>query len=217
MDNNIPEYYTKTASKNFLVHSNQPKSRFFHGLRMNVEQNMGQGCAEIMCIHKGLYVEMSNYRLHRQLETCHKNMQTPFSLRLLLSGHFQFGINEESKQTVASGDLYLIHGTFEQVVYTHPQNENISALSMYLPQDLIKDWLALPSCAASKGLEKLMFGRLGANGARQKAFLLTGGLQHSSELMRIARELVYASMPDERPLLITCGLNLWLWIFYPGF
>ncbi len=188
---NVSEYYKEFASKNFLVRSKQPMSHFFHGLRMDIDQNMGQGCTELLHIHNGLYVSLTDYYLYHRLETCHKNAQIPFQLAILLSGHAEFQVAKQTKQTFDSGDIWFGHGSFEQILRTQFPNEHIRGFSMYLPQKLIEAWLDSYSCTASRGLEKLMLRGAAGKKNYQQAFPLVRGLQHSSGFMRIARELIY--------------------------
>ncbi len=91
MDNILEYYLQEHTTENFLVPSDQAMSRFFRGLRMEVEQNMGRGWSEILYIHKGLYVETSDFRLKHRMET-RGNMQPPLYLSILLSGHCEFQI-----------------------------------------------------------------------------------------------------------------------------
>ncbi len=190
MDNMLEYYVQEHAPENFLVPREQVMSRFFHGLRMEVNQNMGRGWSEILCIHNGLYVEIADFRLKHRMEA-RENMQPPFHLSLLLSGHFEFQIPEGTKQSVGPGDIWFVHAPLEQELSIKLPDENISTVSIGLPQDMVESWLDSSCGNASKGLEKLMFGS-GVSGPEQQAFPLIRGLQRSSALMGIGRELVYA-------------------------
>ncbi len=188
---NVPEYYKEFASKNFLVRSKQPESPFFHSLRMEVDKNLGRGYSEMLRIHNGLYVVLTNYCLRHRLETCHRNAQAPFQLAILLSGHAEFQVANQTKQTFDSGDIWFGHGTFEHISRTQFPNEKIRGISIYLSQELIEAWLNTSSCFASKGLEKLVLGKSSAQRSGQQAVPLVKGLRHSSVLMDITKRLIH--------------------------
>ncbi len=154
MDNPLEYYVKEYERQNFLVKNELPASRFFHGLRMEMDQSMGQGQSEILRIHNGLSVAWADYRLSRQIETDHGNMQTPFNLGLQLSGYFEFQISGAVKQKVVPGDIWFIHGPFEQASSTQFPGQKICGISIGLPQDFIEAWLGSSCCSASKGLEK---------------------------------------------------------------
>ncbi len=187
----IPEYYKEFASKNFLVRSKQPESPFFHSLRMEVDQNLGRGYSEMLRIHNGLYVVLTNYSLRQRLETCHQNAQAPFQLAILLSGHAEFQVAKQTKQTFDSGDIWFGHGSFEHISRTQFPNEKICGISIYLSEELIDAWLNTSSCFASKGLEKLVLGKSNAQCSGQQAVPLAKGLRHSSAFMDITKRLIY--------------------------
>ncbi len=180
----IQEYVKQCTAANFLV-SNEPETpRFFHGMRMQMHEDTGQGWSEILCIHSGLYVQTADYCLKHRVETCSWDVQKPLEVGVMLSGRFEAQIPGRPKDVIASGDLWCVHGPFEQVLYTHHANENIRGVSICLPQDVIESWLGTSSCAMSSELEKLVL--------KQKALPLATGLHQSSELMRIARKIKYA-------------------------
>ena len=56
MDNSLEYYVKEYERENFLVQNELAASRFFHGLRMEMDQSMGQGQSEILRIHNGLSV-----------------------------------------------------------------------------------------------------------------------------------------------------------------
>ncbi len=187
---NVSEYYKEFASKNFLVPSKHSESPFFHSLRMEVDQNLGRGYSEMLHIHNGLYVSLTNYSLRQRLETCHRNAQTPFQLAILLSGHAEFQVSKQTKQTFDSGDIWFGHGSFEQISRTQFPDEKICGISIYLSQELIDAWLNTSSCFA-KGLEKLVLGKSGAQRSGQQAIPLVKGLRHSSVFMDITKRLIH--------------------------
>ncbi len=187
---NVSEYYKEFASNNFLVRSKQPISRFFHGLRMDIDHNMGQGYTELLHIHNGLYVSLTDYCLHHRLETCHRNAQIPFQLAILLSGHAEFQVAKQMKQTFDSGDIWFGHGSFENISRTQFPDEKICGMSIYLSQELIDAWLNTSSYFA-KGLEKLVLGKSSAQRSGQQAIPLVKGLRHSSVFMDITKRLIH--------------------------
>ncbi len=190
---NLLEYYVKEYStENFSACRQPPASQFFHGLRMKMDEDMGRGWSEMLSIHNGLYVTMADYRLSRKIETCHRDMQSPFHLGIQLSGHFESRTSDGANHTIAPGDIWFVYGSFEQVFFTHFPNENICGVSIGLPHDLVEFWLGSCCCKASRGLEKLAYGNSGhsARPSEQQSFPLIRGLQHSSGFMRIARELI---------------------------
>lgn len=187
MGNVLQDYARELKKVNFLETTESPVSRFFHGVCMEIDQDKGRGWSEILRIHNGLYVALADYRLNHQLETCHGNAQPSFHLTIMLSGHAEFQISAQARQTFAAGDLWFVHGPFEKISRTQFPDEKIRGLSIDLPRELIEAWLGTSGCAASSGLEKLAVEFVG-----QQAIPLARGLQHSSEFMRIARELIYA-------------------------
>ncbi len=170
---NIPEYYKKTASKTFFVHNKQPKYRFFHGSRMEMDKKMGRGWSEMLCIHSGLYVEMADFCLKHRMET-RGNMQPPLYLSILLSGHCEFQIPGRAKQRATLGDIWFIHAPLEQELRIKLPDENISTVSIGLPRE-----------------EKLILGHSASKKNGQQAIPLLKGLQRSSAFMRMSRELLY--------------------------
>ena len=54
MDNSLEYYVKEYERENFLVQNELAASRFFHGLRMEMDQSMGQGQSEILRIHNRL-------------------------------------------------------------------------------------------------------------------------------------------------------------------
>ncbi len=181
----------KQEVNNRLIRDKQQKSRFFHGIRMQMDKNMGQGWAEILRIHNGCVVGLIDCHLKHRFEARHTNMGIPLQLKILLSGQFQFRLAGEADQTFTARDIWFLHGPFEQAWYTQFPNENICGLSMGLPDELVELWLGSSSCAASKGLEKLVLGKTGRKHSEQQVFPLVRGSHHSSECMRITRELIY--------------------------
>ncbi len=194
MENQLEYYVKEYERQNFLIQNELPASRFFHGLRMEMDQSMGQGQSEILRIHNGLSVAWADYRLSRQIETNHVNMQTPCNLSLQISGHFEFQISGAAKQNVAPGDIWFVHGPFEQASDIQFPDQKICGISIGLPQDFMEAWLGSSCCSASKGLEKLVSGSIGQSGSGMsgQAFPLLRGLQPSSECMRMARKLMSA-------------------------
>ncbi len=158
---------------------------------MEMDADTGQGWSEILRMHNGLCVAFSDYRLNHRLETCHTNMQTPFQLYIRLSGRFDYQLPNQAKEQIAAGEIWCIHGSFEQVAFSQFPDKEIRAVSICLPQDFIEYWLGSSCCAASNNLEKLAFGGSGASMSGQYIPLVKK-LHYSSVFMRIARELVYA-------------------------
>ncbi|PIE70402.1 MAG: hypothetical protein CSA22_08075 [Deltaproteobacteria bacterium] len=186
--NTVPEYYKAFASTNFLVPDKPSASPFFQELRMAVDQNLGHGYSEMLRMHNGPYVVLTDYCLRHRLDTCQRNAQTPFQLAMLLSGHAEFQTSNRTKRPLATGDIWFFHGPFEQIVRTHFPGKKIRGLSIYLSQELIEAWLGTSSCVASKGLEKLA-----CNHSGQQVIPLAKGLQPSSAFMDIARKLIHAN------------------------
>ncbi len=135
MDDVLEYYASDFSRKSFLVADKPPASRFFHGLRMEMDKKMGRGWLEILRIHNGIYVGLADYCLNQPLETCNTEKQAPVQLNILLSGHFQFGMPGEAKHTVAAGDIWLVHGPFDQASFTQFANENICSVAIYLPRE----------------------------------------------------------------------------------
>ncbi len=179
----IQEYIKGSAPAHFLVSTESPTPRLFDGVRMQMHGDTGQGWAEILHISGGLYVTMTDYCLKHQMKTCNRNIQKPFHLGIMLSGHFDAQIPGRPKEMVSAGDVWCIQGSSEQT-FTHHADDNICGISICPPQDLLESWLGTSSCAISKRLEKLI--------TEEQARPLIKGLCHSSEIMQIARQLVNA-------------------------
>ncbi|PIE68619.1 MAG: hypothetical protein CSA21_06405 [Deltaproteobacteria bacterium] len=164
-----------------------------------MNHNLGRGWVEMMRIHKGLYVERTNYRLKRQLESSHTNTQTIFTLNILLSGHFELRSHGTTRQTFAAGDLWLLHDPFEQARCTQRSGENTCSVSIGLPQDLIDAWLGSCCCGASKGLETLVRGCSGGRLPWDQTFLGGRNTRLLSGIMRSSEKLLrfnYQTFPD---------------------
>ncbi len=182
----IQEYVDECAAVNFLVDNEQETSRFFHGAYMKMHEDTGQGWSEILSINNGLYVSMVDYSLNHRMEISEENTHRPFQLSIMLSGHFEAQIPGRLKEVISAGDVWCTQGPFEQAEYTHHPHENICGISIWLPEDLIESWLGVSCCEGSKRLEQLVVGR-------RQARCLTRGLGNASNVMRIARHLLYAS------------------------
>ena len=65
---------------------------------------------------------------------------------------------------VAPGDIWFIHGPFEQASSIQFPGQKICGISIGLPQDFIEVWLGSSCCSAGKGLEKLVSGFIGQSG-----------------------------------------------------
>ncbi len=191
MNDELQNYARELKKVNFLVRDELPKSRFFNGLRMEVDEKRGRGWSEIVRIHNGLHVGLADYQLNQRIESCHDNIKNLFHLNILLSGHVEFCTSKKENQNLVTGDIWLAHGSFEKVLRTQFPDENICGLSIDLPREFIESWLGTSCCGASRHLEKLM---LGNTKDRQvlRHIPLVRGLHHSSSLMRLARELVFA-------------------------
>ena len=94
MGNELQNYANELKKVNFLETNEPPVSQFFHGLRMRIDQDKGQGWSEILRIHNELYVALVDYRLNHRLETCHGNAQPFFHFTILLSGHAEFQVSK---------------------------------------------------------------------------------------------------------------------------
>ncbi len=192
MDNVLQDYTDDLKKIHFRENRESSVSRFFHGLRMNMDERMGQGWSEIMRIHNGVYVEMLNYRARQKTTICHDEKAVPLKLVMLLSGRFESKLPGRREEQIIAGDIWGIHGWFEQIKLTQFPNEKISGISICIPQDFIESWLGNSCCGASSNLEKLTFGRSGTNLSRQQVSCLRRGLHHSSAFVRIAKELIHA-------------------------
>ncbi|PID77772.1 MAG: hypothetical protein CSB21_03500 [Deltaproteobacteria bacterium] len=192
----IKEYVKECEAANFMVRKDPAVSRFFHGVRMEMNEKTGKGWSEILRIHNGLYVGMGNYCLNHRLETCHSNLQKPFQLGIILSGHFGFKFPGLTKDVASAGSVWCFNGDFEKVFYTQYPGENMCGVSICLPQNLIESWLDTSCGSDSKGLEKMFLG----SPSMTKPLLLAKELPQSSDFMRIARELIYSrrqTLPDK--------------------
>ncbi len=192
MDNVLQDYTDELKKIHFLENRETSVSRFFHGLRMDMDENIGQGWSEILRIHNGVYVERLNYQTRKKATIRHDEKSVPLKFVMLLSGRFDSRLSGQREEQIIAGDIWGIYGWFEQITLTQFPDEKISGISICLPRDFIESWLGDSCCGASSTLEKLISGRSGTNLSRQQANCLSRGLHHSSAFVRIARELIHA-------------------------
>ncbi len=191
MDEATLEYFVEEYRKERFLLSDKPvTSRFFESVRLEMDEKTGQGWSEILRIHNGLYMEMADYRLNQQLETCHRDIENLFHLTLLLSGDVDFFFPEKTKYSFASGDIWIFHGPFEQTVCNQYPEKNIRGISFGLPPDLVESWLGTACCDVSKQLERLTSRQSGRTFAQHQTILLARGLRQSSRSLLLAKKLI---------------------------
>ncbi len=190
MGNIVQDHTDELKNLHFRETKSPSASPFFHGLRMEMDENMGQGWSEILRVHNGVYVEMLDYQAKQKATISHQDKTIPLKFTLLLSGRFDSKLPGQKVKKILAGDIWCIHGQFEQIVLTQFPDEKICGVSICLPQDFIESWLKTSCCRASSNLEKLAFGSSEATLPEQQAVLLKRGLHHSSTFIRIARELI---------------------------
>ncbi len=190
MDNTLESYVKEYEKENFLLQEKSTASRFFHGLQMEMDQNIGRGWSEILRIHNGLSVALADYRLKQKRTICYDHKDVPFKFVMLLSGRFDSQLPGQKEKQLAAGDIWCIHGAFEQVELTQFPRDKICGISISLSRDFIEAWLGGSGCKASHGLEKLSHGIPGLSGSGQ-AFPLVKELRCSSECVHMARKLLY--------------------------
>ncbi len=190
MGNIVQDHTDELKNIHFRETKLSSTSPFFHGLRMEMDKNMGQGWSEILRVHNGVYVEMLDYHAKQKTTISHHDKTIPLKFTLLLSGRFDSKLPGQKVKKIMAGDIWCIHGQFEHIMLTQFPEEKISGVSICLPQDFIESWLKTSCCRASSNLEKLAFGGSKTNLPEQQTILLKRGLHHSSTFIRIARELI---------------------------
>ncbi len=193
MDDAFTYYEKESLRLGFFGRTDQPASPFFHGKRFEMDQERGEGWAEVLQIDSGPYVGLCDYRLKESLESLHYRLVTPVQFNILLSGHLDVQLPGEAKKTVGPGDIWFGHGHRQQMVYSQPHNDTICGLSIGLPAKLVESWLGNYHGETTRGLERLLCTRSTAGGAGcHNIFPLAKGMRESTELIRTARKLLAA-------------------------
>ncbi len=192
MNNNILKYYKDHVQACFFSEDVPSVSRFFHGHRFRINQQIGKGGTEILRIHNGLHVALADYCLKRQLDLFHREVKCPLSLHLVLSGGYYFQLPGQETQHIAAGDVWCMGGTFERVMSSQLPDVSVRCLAIYLPGHLVSCCLDGSSCAVSKKLEKLAAGCSGGVLPGQQMFPVARGLHASSEIMSLVRHLLFS-------------------------
>ncbi len=177
----------------FFERTDKPVAHFFRGTRLEMNQEKGQGWAEILQIDNGLHVGLCSYRLKKCVEFIHYSMITPIQFNILISGRFDVQLAGEPRQMIGPGDIWFSHGHQQQMVYSQPHNASVCGLSIGLPAPLVENWLGNDHGEATRELERLVCGKSPArNAGPHTIFPLMRGMHQSTDLMRTAKKLLTA-------------------------
>ncbi len=152
------EYKEQEAHEDLFSQDEVSISKRMTGMRLEMNQEMGHGCIEMIPIDNGLCVGLSDYRLKNMLELNYSHLDVPFHFNICLSGTFTLQFGSKQFLPVLPGDIWYGRSLYEKFSCTLPKNQEYIGLSLVLPDLLIEEWLGTACCPVSQNLEKLVKG-----------------------------------------------------------
>lgn len=204
----LDAYKANAAHQQIFRSENLPVSKFFKGMRLEIDPVKGDGGVELLQNDNGLCVGLCAYRLHKRVNGRAANPGIPLCFSILVSGGFDFQFASGAQKKVQAGDVWCCREFNQEMAFSQPAGREMIGLTIMLPTSLVDGWLGDSSCGLRGSLERLALG--GATEQSVPFFSMRTSPSQKARLVRGAGELLQSSRATlcEKLHFESCALEL---------